>query len=141
MVDILWKFPFSSEGFFYSVLICNRIFKTLKRKKGCKATLKYVAISYCGSGNAEKNRDNPKVFNMKIKEFKKIMKVNTMCFLSVHGRRSVKQLASSGARWNWELAAKPRVKFRQIWAFNATFLKVKVVKAKKVKVCIKCISL
>ena len=35
------------------------------------------------------------------------------------------RLVSSGARWNWELAAKPRVKFRQIWVFNAKFLKNK----------------
>ena len=29
--------------------------------------------------------------------------------------------SASGARWKWELAAKPRVKFRQIWVFTAKF--------------------
>jgi len=39
---------------------------------------------------------------------------------------------SSGARWNWELAVKPRVKFRQIWVFTAKFLKIKVFRQKSV---------
>ena len=39
----------------------------------------------------------------------------------------------SGARWKWELAAKPRLKFRQIWVFTAKFLKIEVFKQKSGK--------
>ena len=40
---------------------------------------------------------------------------------------------SSDARWNWELATKPRVKFRQIWVFTAKFFKIKVFRQKSGK--------
>ena len=42
-------------------------------------------------------------------------------------------MSDSGARWNWELAVKPRVKFRQIWVFTAKFLKIKVFRQKSGK--------
>ena len=43
-------------------------------------------------------------------------------------------MRSSGARWNWGLAAKPRVKFRQFWVFTAKFfLKIMVFRQKSGK--------
>ena len=76
----------------------------MKRKKGCKATLKYFAFSYCGSGYAEKNRDNPKVFNMKIKEFKKIGSRPSFS-LSFNLYASILGPVWFGMRniWNWAL--------------------------------------
>ena len=51
----------------------------------------------------------------------------------ISGKGLVWSARASGARWKWELAAKPRVKFRQIWVFTAKFFKIKVFKQKSDK--------
>ena len=47
--------------------------------------------------------------------------------------KPIRRKLSSGARWNWELAAIPRVKFRQIWVFTPKFFKIKVFRQKSGK--------